>query len=245
MDVRLNCSDDPGSSKSIFRRGVKYPERIVNSTKGCVSLMFSGTADGRCLPPYVVYKAENLYNEWVLNGPTDARYNCTRSGWFDATMFEDYFQTVVLDWAKKLPGTKVVIGDNLSSHLSPEIVRLCEENDIKFVFLPPNSTHLTQPLDIAFFGPLKKEWRKILLKYKTENPSQKTMNKKHFPVLLKTLIQNIEMRHSKNLQSGFRAAGIYPLNPREVLKRKPEFQFPDSTAYPIDESLLSRVYWIT
>ncbi|KAJ8720622.1 hypothetical protein PYW08_006087 [Mythimna loreyi] len=28
-----NLSDDPGSSKCIFRRGVKYPERIANSTK--------------------------------------------------------------------------------------------------------------------------------------------------------------------------------------------------------------------
>lgn len=233
-----NCSDNPGSSKAIFRRGVKYPERILNSTKGCVSLMFSGTADGKCLPPYIVYKADNLYNEWILNGPTDARYNCTRSGWFDAAMFEDYFRTVVLEWAKKLPGPKVVIGDNLSSHLSPEIVQLCEEYEIKFVFLPPNSTHLTQPLDIAFFGPLKKEWRKILLKYKTENPTQKTLNKKHFPALLRSLIENIEIRQSKNLRSGFKAAGIYPLNPREVLKRIPEFQFPDSTAYPIDESLL-------
>lgn len=233
-----NCSDDPGSSKAIFRRGVKYPERIINSTKGCVSLMFSGTADGKCLPPYVVYRADNLYNEWILNGPTDARYNCTRSGWFDAAMFEDYFRSVVLEWAKRLPGLKVVIGDNLSSHLSPEIVQLCEEHEIKFVFLPPNSTHLTQPLDIAFFGPLKKEWRKILLKYKIENPAQKTMNKKHFPTLLKTLLENIEFNQSKNLRSGFKAAGIYPLNPREVLKRIPELEFSDSMTYQIDDSLL-------
>lgn len=233
-----NCSDDPGSLKAIFRRGVKYPERIINSTKGCVSLMFSGTADGKCLPPYVVYRADNLYNEWILNGPTDARYNCTRSGWFDAAMFEDYFRSVVLEWAKRLPGLKVVIGDNLSSHLSPEIVQLSEDHEIKFVFLPPNSTHLTQPLDIAFFGPLKKEWRKILLKYKIENPAQKTVNKKHFPTLLKTLIENIELHQSKNLRSGFKAAGIYPLNPREVLKRIPEFEFSDSMTYQIDESLL-------
>lgn len=233
-----NCSDDPGAIKAIFRRGVKYPERILNSTKGCVSIMFSGTADGNCLAPYIVYKAENLYNEWVLGGPDNARYNCTRSGWFDSGMFEDYFKTVVLGWAKNITGPKAMIGDNLSSHLSPDIINLCEEHDIRFVFLPPNSTHLTQPLDIAFFGPLKKEWRKILLQYKIENPNQKTLNKKHFPALLKKLMENIDVQNKQNLQSGFRAAGIYPLNPRQVLKRIPEFEFPDSTSYQIDEALL-------
>lgn len=233
-----NCSDDPGTTKALFRRGVKYPERILNSTKGCISIMFSGTADGKCLAPYIVYKAENLYDEWVLGGPDNARYNCTRSGWFDAVMFEDFFKTIVLEWAKNLTGPKAMIGDNLSSHLSPDIIKLCEEHDIRFIFLPPNSTHLTQPLDIAFFGPLKKEWRKILFQYKIDNPNQKTMNKKHFPALLKNLMENIDVNNNKNLQSGFRAAGIYPLNPRQVLKRIPEFEFPDSTSYQIDEALL-------
>lgn len=233
-----NCSDDPGTSKAIFRRGVKYPERIVNSTKGCISLMFSGTADGQCLPPYIVYKAKNLYNEWVINGPDRARYNCTTSGWFDAVIFEDFFRTVILKWAVDLPGTKVMIGDNLSSHLNSDIIELCEEHQIKFVFLPPNSTHLTQPLDVAFFGPLKKQWRKILLQYKIQNPHQKTMNKKHFPTLLNELMEKIDIRKSQNLKSGFRATGIYPLEPRQVLKRIPEYEYNNLTDYEIDKSLL-------
>ncbi|CAG5038863.1 unnamed protein product [Parnassius apollo] len=64
-----NLTDDPGSSKCIFRRGVKYPERVLNSTKGAISLMFSVTANGSLLPIYVVYKAENLYSEWIQGGP--------------------------------------------------------------------------------------------------------------------------------------------------------------------------------
>lgn len=85
--------------------------------------------------------------------------------------FEDYFKRIVLDWASSLPGKKVVICDNLSSHLSVDVIEICERNDIKFVFIPANSTHLTQPLDVVFFGPLKKVWRKILLQYKMEHPN--------------------------------------------------------------------------
>lgn len=145
-----NLSDNPGSCKCILRRGTKYPERVINSTKGAISLMFSGTADGVSLPVYVVYKAENVYSEWVLGGPRGSRFNHTRSGWFDSTLFEDYFNTIILVWANSLPGKKVIICDNLSSHLNVSVIEMCERHNISFVFIPPNSTHLTQPLDVAF-----------------------------------------------------------------------------------------------
>ncbi|XP_013188729.2 uncharacterized protein LOC106133519 [Amyelois transitella] len=232
-----NLSDDPGSSVGIFRRGVKYPERIVNSTKGNISLMFTATASGRCLPLYVVYKATNLYSEWINGGPPGTRYNCTKSGWFDSVMFENYFETIILPWATETAGTKVVICDNLSSHLSIKVVELCEQHDIKFVFIPPRSTHLTQPLDVAFFGPLKKCWRKVLYQYKLKNPTQTTLNKKHFPKLLSELIESIRMSEKSNIISGFRASGIYPLNPQEVLKKIPQMEI-QSSSYGIDQVLV-------
>ena len=56
-----NLADDPGRKKCIFRRGVKYPERVINHSKGNISLMFAGSATGELLPPYVIYKAKNLW----------------------------------------------------------------------------------------------------------------------------------------------------------------------------------------
>ena len=60
----------------------------------------------------------------------------------------------------------MLILDNLSSHLSASIVEKFEENEIAFCFLPANSTHLLQPLDVAFFSPPKKAWRTILENWK-------------------------------------------------------------------------------
>ncbi|CAK1584773.1 unnamed protein product [Parnassius mnemosyne] len=233
-----NLNDDPGSSKCIFRRGVKYPERVLNSSKGAISLMFSAAANGTSLSPYVVYKADNLYSEWIQGGPRGARYNRTSSGWFDSTIFEDYFKNVVLTWAGSLSGKKVVICDNLSSHLSLGVIELCQDHNISFVFIPPNSTHLTRPLDVAFFAPLKKAWRKILLQYKMENPNQTAINKNHFPKLLTQLIKTIEMNEVQNIKSGFRATGIYPFNPREVLKKIPECAEEMGNTHNIDSALL-------
>ena len=95
---------------------------------------------------------------------TDAHYNRSRSGWFDNVCFEDWFFSPLLPRLKKTSGKQVLIGigDNLSSHISISVLEACKQHNIAFVSLPPNSTHLTQPLDVAFFRPMKIAWWQIL-----------------------------------------------------------------------------------
>lgn len=155
----INLSDDPGRKKIICKRGTKYPERVMNQTKSSTSVMFAAAADGTLLPPYVIYKAAHLYDTWIVGGPSGTRYNRTTSGWIDGNCFIEWFSTIVIPYCRRLNGKTVVIGVNLSSHLSPEVIKLSEKYNIDFIFLPPNSTHITQPLDVAFFRPLKGSWR--------------------------------------------------------------------------------------
>lgn len=117
----------------------------------------------------------------------------------------------------------MLIGDNLSSHLSLEVIRACEQNDISFIFLPPNSTHLCQPLDVSFFRPLKTAWRQILTsRKKTEGRKQAAIPKDTFPRLLRQLNECISDNAESNIKSGFLKCGIVPLNREKVLERLPE-----------------------
>ena len=133
---------------------------------------------------------------------------------------------VFVRFVKDLPGTKVLIGDNLSSHFSEKVLKLALENDILFVCLIANSTHLLQPLDVAFYGPLKRHWRKILDQWKTScSKKAQTITKDKFPLLLKTLytyIYSSDQEVSSNLVAGFKKCGIYPLNVSVVLNRLPD-----------------------
>jgi len=122
--------------------------------------MFCGNADGEMLPPYIVYKSEAMWSTWTEGGPHGARYNRSKSGWFDSHCFEDWFESLLLPRLKRLQGKKVVIGDNLSSHISVKVLEFCQQNNITFIALPPNSTHLTQPLDVAYFAPMKIMWER-------------------------------------------------------------------------------------
>lgn len=234
-----NLTDDPGKKKIITKRGLKYPERILNTTKSSTSLMMCGNAEGHTLPPYVVYKSKEMWTTWTEGGPPGCRYNRTLSGWFDAASFEDWFVSLVLPHLKRQAGTKVLIGDNLSSHLNIKTIELCRLNNIKFICLPPNSTHLTQPLDLAYFRPMKGEWRKILLEYKL-NTGKSPIPKSDFPKLLKKLIAELS-KDQTALINGFRKAGIAPLNRSEVITRLPTgTNLPDSSTNPEDD-LASRV----
>lgn len=214
-----NLTDDPGKRKVITRRGTNYPERVMNSSKASTSVMFAAAADGTILPPYVVYKALHLYQSWTEGGPNYARYNRTKSGWFNSFCFEDWVLTVAVPYLKKLEGKKFFIGDNLSSHLSLESVKLCQDNDIRFIFLPANSTHLTQPLDVAFFRPLKTTWRRILEEWKKgPGRNEATVPKDKFPLLLKKLCDSLK---EENVIAGFRKCGIAPLDRNKVLSMLP------------------------
>nr|CAH7717026.1 unnamed protein product [Callosobruchus chinensis] len=236
-----NLTDDPGSKKVICKRGAKYVENICNHSKSAVSLMFCGNAAGKILPPYIVYKAENMWSTWTENGPEGARYNRSKSGWFDTACFEDWFESTFLPNIRTLDGPKVIIGDNLSSHISLNVLKLCEEQNVRFVCLPPNSTHLTQPLDVAFFSPMKKAWRAILTKWKETSAGSKftTIPKDMFPTLLKELMICLEENQKENLMAGFAKCGICPFSKQTLLDRLPQNRPVDHNA--IGDSFLEQL----
>ena len=120
---------------------------------------------------------------------------------------------------------------NLYIYICPNLYQ-CEANDIAFVFLPPNSTHLTQPLDVAVFRPLKKIWRDCLLQFKTSSRYSRTqvLQKQDFPSLLTNMLTKLTPKVSSYLMNGFRKCGLYPLNKEEVLSRLPSEQSTEEAA---------------
>lgn len=110
---------------------------------------------------------------------------------------------------------KVLIVDNLASHVSPWVLMNALKNKIRFVLLPPNSTGIYQPLDVALFRPLKFKCRETLDEWKSKNRGGIT--KDIFPRLLnKCLIYLGYEATTKNVKEGFKAVGIVPLDREQV-----------------------------
>ncbi|CAB3241805.1 unnamed protein product [Arctia plantaginis] len=106
--------DDPKKKKMIFKRKCRNPEVIRNSTKSCYTTVFCGNAAGEMIPPYFIYKAKNIWSDWLIGAPPGSRMSVTKSGWIDLESFEDWFSTHFLPISLKKEGKKILC-DNLSS----------------------------------------------------------------------------------------------------------------------------------
>lgn len=220
-----NVRNDPGKEPVFLQVGDRNAKRQTITSKTSVSLMFCGSAAGEFLPVYVIYKAANLYEQWQLGLPgppfcdqqcctNGMRFSCSASGWFEGDSFADWFEHLFLPHARTLVGRKVLVGDNAGFHYNDRVFELAKDNEVDLVFLPPNATHLLQPLDLCFFSPFRTAWKEELRVYRKTNKSP-GLDKREFPALLKTY-----------LSSGFEDSGICPFDPAKVDKKLPQEALP-------------------
>jgi DDE superfamily endonuclease len=89
------------------------------------------------------------------------------------------------------------------------------KNNVKLVYLLPHSSHILQPLNLSCFSVIKSRYRgqiTNLARYKDSAPIKKIR-----------FIQYYHKARTEGLtgsiiQSGWRAAGIYPWDPRKVIR---------------------------
>ena len=146
---------------------------------------------------------------------------------------------------RKEEGKKVLIGDNLSSHLSQSVIDACSKHNIDFVCPFPNATHLLQPFDVACFAPLKKLWQKVLEDWKKSPKGLKhkgALPQEEFSKLFKKLVERLDENGapSENFVNRFRKCGLFPFNPDAVYELLPH----ENVMIPqkaLDESLLQHL----
>jgi len=99
---------------------------------------------------------------------------------------------LALPFLRRKEGCKVLIGDNLSTHFSQDVIDECQQYNIHFLCLPPNSIHLCQPPDVSLLRPLKIQQQSILNEWKSGGGRRSaTVSNDKFPQLLKQLLFTI------------------------------------------------------
>ena len=236
--------DDAGDPFVITRKSAKTPRAVLSNNKANRSVMFAVTADGKTLAPFVVTKTKFKDEEIEAFKAPECFWATSKRGWFTMPNFDEWFEAVVVPWAQSKGGKPtVVLGDNLSCHLSPVTLDRAGKLGISFRLLPPNTTHFLQPLDVAYFGPLKRAWREILLEYK-QNHVNKSLLKKHFASEFKKLIERAK---PENALSGFKSTGLVPFDPEAAVARMPPKHKPpaDGSGALLAESLSLNAQIIT
>ncbi|KAG3084588.1 hypothetical protein PI124_g18946 [Phytophthora idaei] len=79
------------------------------------------------------------------------------------------------------------------------------------VFLPPNATHLLQPLDVAVFATLKNKIRKLIDELVEEDDEGYFTISKDDAIKVSSLVWK-GSKMARNIESEFEACGLIPLS---------------------------------
>ena len=100
-------------------------------------------------------------------------------------------------------------------HISLEVIKLAQDNDVHLLCLPSHTTHILQPLDISVFKPFKSFFNKACKNFLFSNPGQVIRSKNLAHLLSESWPRAVFPMN----MSGFLKAGIYPLNPGQITDR--------------------------
>ena len=210
---------NPKPPKGVFDKGIKNPTAYCTGDKAQITVLACVNAIGNSLPPMVIFDRQTFPIELATGEIPGTIYGFSQSGWIDQDLFDKWFDNHFLHYA---PAARpiLLLMDGHSSHYHPGTIRKAAENKVVLFVLPPNTTHLTQPLDKGCFGPLKAKWSEVCHGYMAKNPG-KVVNRFVFCQLLHEAWTGAMT--SLNIKAGFRTTGIYPLdrNAVAVKVRKP------------------------
>lgn len=215
----FNCdetafSHDPKDMKIVAEKGVKRISRNIAGTgKTNTTVLACGAADGRKLPPFIIYTGKQMWSTWIPKHEYPGTcYAAQENGWMDGNLFVKWFIDLFLPSIppKEQRQKKVFLFfDGVIFHISYNLVKIAQENDVVLVKFPPNVSHFIQPLDKTVFKTMKTDWNQLLLEHNRKFPG-KNLTKAQFSELIATLWE--ESFKSRNLRSGFQSTGLFPVN---------------------------------
>ncbi|XP_063634481.1 jerky protein homolog-like [Cydia splendana] len=206
-----SVSFDPSKTKVVGKKGVPSSRTTHGTGKDNTTVLTAVNADGVKISPLIIFKGKFVWDSWMAN--TDKKYNfelsyaASPNGWIDSNIFLNYLEKVFIPALGK-DRPVLLIYDGHNSHVNLNVVELALKNNITILKLPPHTSHLLQPLDVAVFKSFKSRWDAKLVEWQRKNTGVK-LPKKIFSELVAEIWNDTEPRVIMN---GFRKAGIYPFN---------------------------------
>ncbi|VVT53899.1 uncharacterized protein SAPINGB_P003806 [Magnusiomyces paraingens] len=136
----------------------------VYSGRKWITVIECVRADGTTIPPFFIFADENTPESWI-DSVFDSKKQTetwgggfTKKGWVERTSFTEWAKTIFFPNTVPLNPSepRLLFLDGHPAHRNPEFLKLCFDNNTFVLFLPPQSSHFLQPLDVAGFPHLKK-----------------------------------------------------------------------------------------
>ena len=206
-----------GLSKVFAKRGIRGVHQVIPSEREWLSILSAINASGGTIPNYYIFKGVRKFRDYTALCEEGAPLGMQKKGWMDTIHFMEWMDHFIhkLESQDILSQEKrhLLILDGHKSHMSLDILLKAKEHGIDMLSLPSHTSHELQPLDKACFRPFMVAFRAYRDVWLNKNSGCKCLKEDlaHWASLaLKKALTR------KNIQSGFRATGIWPLNPQAL-----------------------------
>ena len=133
-------------SSVVAVKGQKHARAVTSGNKKRISVLACCSAAGYMLPPLVIYERKVLNPDLTVGDVPGTCYGLSDNGWMNSEIFENWF---IHHFLVHAPASRplLLLVDGHSTHYCPGFARMAAHERVIVFCLPPNTTHLTQPLD--------------------------------------------------------------------------------------------------
>jgi 4-hydroxybenzoate polyprenyltransferase len=211
----VGAAGKPGAKK---KRWVYVKGR---QTRTWMSILECVNAEGNCLPPVVVFTGKSVQQQWFPQNDEELQeyvswnFTATENGWTCNDIGYEWLTKHFIPLTN--PGGKewrLLIMDGHNSHVSDEFMSTCAANRVFFCCLPAHTSHVTQPLDVAVFSPLKSGYRKHLEQFGYEDLGS-AASKQTFLYCYHRARK--EALTARNIRAGWKTTGLWPVDISKAL----------------------------
>jgi hypothetical protein len=202
-----------------------------------VTVIETINAKGTAIPPLLIFEAIMHQETWYKFLPSEWAITVSENGWTNNEIGLYWLKTIFDKYTRgrTVGRYRLLIFDGHGSHVTPEFDKYCTNHSIIVLCMPPHSSHLLQPLDVACFSVLKRSYGRCVEQLMSLGTNH--IDKQDFVPLY--IEARAEALHQKNIQSGFAATGLIPYDPDRVLSLlntklrtpSPQPQLQDSIAW--------------
>ena len=175
------------------------------------------SANGEVVPAFLILAGQMHMASWyqIPELAPDTVIRPTPTGYSNDVISLEWLQHFDKHSEKSSRSSKrLLILDGHGSHHTRQFIEYCDNHNIIPFGMPPNLTHVLQPLDVVVFQPLKHYHAKALDLMVRDG----LINITKLEFL--SCIQQVRLQAFKEstIRSAFRKTGIFPFNPQVVLQ---------------------------
>ncbi|KAF6517708.1 hypothetical protein HZS61_003269 [Fusarium oxysporum f. sp. conglutinans] len=197
---------------------INRPKAVQPGNREWVTAICAVAADGHTVPPFLCVAGRFHLAAWYSGGQIPGTWviKTTPNGWTDHDTGLEWLKHFDQQTKARQKGQyRMLVLDGHESHINAEFNEYCKANKIIPLCLPSHSSHLTQPLDVGVFGPLKKAYGSQI-SFLTRASITHITKDDFFPAF-KAAFELVFTE--KNIKSSFQGAGLVPWNPEAVTSR--------------------------